>query len=188
MLVRSGRNCPPVASPARRQLSANTWRSGGQDQDGPVRRHVGYCRQGVYLYLLASLRPVPSRPARRAGFSCVRPRSAVRTSTSTVNNSCKPMRKLSWLTLWRWSLRTSSEGGSAISSPHGWIGHGRADCRNFLSARGLERDRAAVEAALKYEWSSGQVEGQITRLKLRKRQSFGRAGFSLLKRQVLQAA
>lgn len=55
-------------------------------------------------------------------------------------------------------------------------------------ARGLERDRAAVEAALTYVWSSGQVEGQITRLKLRKRESFGRAGFSLLKRRVLHAA
>lgn len=55
-------------------------------------------------------------------------------------------------------------------------------------AHGLERDRDAVEAALTYEWSSGQVEGQITRLKLRKRESFGRAGFSLLKRRVLRAA
>jgi transposase len=55
-------------------------------------------------------------------------------------------------------------------------------------ARGLERDRAAVEAALTYDWSSGQVEGQITKLKLRKRESFGRAGFPLLKRRVLHAA
>ena len=55
-------------------------------------------------------------------------------------------------------------------------------------ARGLERDRAAIKAALTYEWSSGQVEGQITRLKLRKRESFGRAGFPLLKRRVLHAA
>ena len=55
-------------------------------------------------------------------------------------------------------------------------------------ARSLERDRAAVEAALTYAWSSGQVEGQITRLKLLKRQSFGRAGFPLLKRRVLRAA
>jgi transposase len=54
-------------------------------------------------------------------------------------------------------------------------------------ARGLERDRAAIEAALTYEWSSGQVEGQITRLKLRKRESFGRASFELLKRWVLLA-
>jgi transposase len=55
-------------------------------------------------------------------------------------------------------------------------------------AHGLERDRSAVEAALTHEWSSGQVEGQITKLKLRKRESFGRASFELLKRRVLRAA
>jgi transposase len=54
--------------------------------------------------------------------------------------------------------------------------------------RGLERDRAAVEAALTYDWSSGQVEGQITKLKLRKRESFGRASLPLLKRRILGAA
>jgi transposase len=41
----------------------------------------------------------------------------------------------------------------------------------------LRRDQAAVAAALTSEWSSGQVEGQINRLKLVKRGMFGRAGF-----------
>lgn len=50
---------------------------------------------------------------------------------------------------------------------------------------GLERDRAEVEAALTSEWSNGQVEGQINRLKMLKRQMFGRAGFELLRRKVL---
>jgi transposase len=55
-------------------------------------------------------------------------------------------------------------------------------------ARGLQRDRAAVEAALTYNWGSGQVERQITKLKLRKREAFGRAGISLLKRRVVPRA
>lgn len=54
-------------------------------------------------------------------------------------------------------------------------------------AEGLERDRAAVEAALTYAWRSGLVEGQITKLKLQKRESFGRANSELLKRWVLRA-
>jgi transposase len=54
-------------------------------------------------------------------------------------------------------------------------------------ARGLERDRPAIETALTLEWSRAQVEGQFTRLKLRKRESYGRASFSLLKRRVLYA-
>jgi len=52
-------------------------------------------------------------------------------------------------------------------------------------ATGIRRDQAAVLAALTYEWSPGQVEGQIHRLKLLKRQSYGRAGFDLLRHRVL---
>jgi transposase len=55
-------------------------------------------------------------------------------------------------------------------------------------ARSLRKDYEAVRAALSYEWSQGQVEGQITRLKLIKRQMYGRANFDLLKQRVLAAA
>ena len=49
---------------------------------------------------------------------------------------------------------------------------------------GLEKDAAAVRAALTEPWSSGQAEGQINRLKLLKRQSYSRASFDLLRRRV----
>jgi transposase len=52
-------------------------------------------------------------------------------------------------------------------------------------ARQLERDRNAVDAALRLPWSNGMVEGQIHRLKLIKRQMYGRAGFDLLRLRVL---
>lgn len=52
-------------------------------------------------------------------------------------------------------------------------------------ARGLERDKSAVLAALLLPWSNGQVEGQVTRLKLIKRQMYGRAKFDLLRLRVL---
>jgi transposase len=52
-------------------------------------------------------------------------------------------------------------------------------------AAGLLRDRAAVVAALALPWSNGQVEGQVHRLKLIKRQMYGRASFGLLRRRVL---
>ena len=55
-------------------------------------------------------------------------------------------------------------------------------------AAGLRRDRAAVEAALTEAWSNGQTEGQITKLKLLKRQMYGRAGFALLRQRVLRAS
>jgi transposase len=55
-------------------------------------------------------------------------------------------------------------------------------------ARGLRDDLAAVTAGLTLEWSNGATEGQIHRLKLMKRQGYGRAGFALLRQRVLQAA
>ena len=54
-------------------------------------------------------------------------------------------------------------------------------------ALGIEKDKAAVVAALTHEWSNGQVEGQVNRLKLRKRQLYGRASFDLLRHYVLDA-
>ena len=55
-------------------------------------------------------------------------------------------------------------------------------------AAGLKQDGAAVRAALTTPWSSGQSEGQITRLKLLKRQTYGRASCDLLRRRTLLAA
>jgi len=60
------------------------------------------------------------------------------------------------------------------------------ELRSF--ARGLGRDEAAVRAGLDLPWSQGQTEGQITRLKLIKRQGYGRATFDLLRQRVLHAA
>ncbi len=52
----------------------------------------------------------------------------------------------------------------------------------------LLRDRHAVMAALEMPWSNGQVEGQVHRLKLIKRQMYGRASFDLLRLRILQNA
>jgi transposase len=56
----------------------------------------------------------------------------------------------------------------------------------FVSA--ITRDRDAVEAALHLPWSNGPVEGQVHRLKLIKRQMYGRASFDLLRLRVLHKA
>ena len=52
-------------------------------------------------------------------------------------------------------------------------------------AYGLQKDISAVTAAVETPWSTGQVEGQINRLKTIKRQMYGRAGFPLLRARVL---
>jgi transposase len=55
-------------------------------------------------------------------------------------------------------------------------------------AAGIRRDQPAVQAALAYAWNSGQVEGQVNRLKLVKRSMYGRASFALLRQRFLLAA
>ncbi len=60
---------------------------------------------------------------------------------------------------------------------------GIAQLVNF--AKGLRRDYAAVKAGLTLEWSNGQTEAQVHRLKLLKRAMYGQAGFALLRKRVL---
>ena len=55
-------------------------------------------------------------------------------------------------------------------------------------AYGLQKDISAVTAAVDTDWSTGQVEGQINRLKMIERQMYGRAGFELLRARVLPFA
>ncbi|HET8842754.1 MAG TPA: transposase, partial [Ktedonobacteraceae bacterium] len=55
-------------------------------------------------------------------------------------------------------------------------------------AHGIRRDYAAVKAAFSSEVSNGQVEGQVQRLKVQKRQVYGRANFDLLRLRVLHRA
>ncbi|MFD4655815.1 hypothetical protein ACFWP2_09280 [Kitasatospora sp. NPDC058444] len=52
-------------------------------------------------------------------------------------------------------------------------------------AAGIDRDRDAVIAGLTLPWNSGAVEGHVNRIKVLKRQMFGRAGFHLLRKRVL---
>jgi transposase len=68
-----------------------------------------------------------------------------------------------------------------------WIDQVRADDLPHLHqfADGLRQDHAAVTAGLTTDWSSGQVEGQNTRIKLIKRMGYGRANFDLLRKRIL---
>jgi transposase len=52
-------------------------------------------------------------------------------------------------------------------------------------AHGVERDKDAVQAGLTLAINNGQVEGQVTRIKLIKRMMYGKAGFALLRQRVL---
>jgi transposase len=57
----------------------------------------------------------------------------------------------------------------------------------FMAAyvKALGRDWEAVQLAMTTPWSNGPIEGQINRLKVIKRQMYGRAKFELLKARIL---
>ena len=60
-----------------------------------------------------------------------------------------------------------------------------AELQSF--AAGVVKDKEAVRAGLTWWINNGMVEGHVTKLKLIKRQGYGRAGFPLLRKRVLHA-
>jgi transposase len=70
-----------------------------------------------------------------------------------------------------------------------WVKHAEqgaiAEIRSF--ATGLRKDWDAVTAGLTMQWSSGAVEGNVNRIKMLKRQMYGRANPDLLRQRVLLA-
>lgn len=59
---------------------------------------------------------------------------------------------------------------------------GLTNFRNFATS--LAKDQDAVVAGLSISWSSGPVEGLVNRLKLIKREMFGRGKLDLLKKRL----
>jgi transposase len=92
-------------------------------------------------------------------------------------------------------LTTHVRGFAAMmTSRHGadleqWITDVEQDTLTPLAsfARHLRRDHDAVHAGLTLEHSSGRVEGTVNKIKMLKRQMFGRANFDLLRKRVLHA-
>ena len=57
------------------------------------------------------------------------------------------------------------------------------ELRSF--AAGIRTDQQAVTNGLTLPWSSGKVEGTVNKIKMLKRQMYGRASFSLLRKRVI---
>ena len=70
-----------------------------------------------------------------------------------------------------------------------WLAAVEADDQPDLHsfARGIRHDHDAVLNGLTLPWSSGVVEGNVNRIKMIKRQMYGRASFPLLRKRVLLA-
>ena len=109
----------------------------------------------------------------QARLDAIRGRSAeLSAALDLADEFAALIRKVSQGTLTAWLAKAESS-----SCP---------EIRRF--AEGIRRDEAAVQAAVSGRWSNGPVEGHVNRLKMIKRQMFGRAGFVLLRARVVRVA
>jgi transposase len=202
---RPGRNAPSRLDPYRGHLDrrwAEGWRSakdlhrevaglgygGSYDQ---VRRYVQRLRGADgRLPDRSPAGPPPRRvevpTARRLGFAVIRrpgDRSDEERSHLELARGGEGLRVPVALAE---EFATLVRGGSAAGLGD-WLGRAEAsgapELRGF--AQGLRQDEAAVRAGLTEVWSNGPVEGQVNRVKVIKRQMYGRASFALLKARVL---
>jgi transposase len=75
----------------------------------------------------------------------------------------------------------------AVAGLISWI---ERTCSSLVAsfASSIAKDEAAVGAAIMLPWSNGQTEGQITRLKLVRRQTYGGGKIDLLQARLIGAA
>jgi len=71
----------------------------------------------------------------------------------------------------------------ALAALEGWIEDAAASLMATF-AKGIVADKRAIAAAITEPWSNGQTEGQITKLKMIKRQMYGRANLDLLRARL----
>jgi transposase len=112
---------------------------------------------------------------------------AEQTLAKSVTEHCPPLKSASALAREFRELVRQRQ----VHALDSWLERARVadaavELRRF--ADGLIDDLAAVRAALSLPWSNGQTEGHVNRLKLIKRQMFGRAKFDLLRQRVLCAS
>jgi transposase len=119
------------------------------------------------------LRPEEAlRPSDGEVLQALRHDKDLDTAYTLTQRFCQMMRERTASTLDRWLMDCQASGMPALV--------------HFTS--GLQREQPAVQAALTLPYSNRQVEGQITTLKLLKRQSYGRAKLDVLRQRMLHAA
>ncbi len=124
-------------------------------------------KQAVWLYMRAPEKLTPTEKEQLAFLKTVHP--SLETAYDLVQAFLKMMHEQQGEQLDGW-LEEISQGHISELIRFG---------------KGIERDKAPVQAALSRPESNGVVEGHVHRLKLIKRQGYGRASFALLRKRVL---
>ena len=162
------------------ELQARGWRGSVQ----AVRRYVRPFRQ-----LAAAPSPAPAVPKARqiTRWLLSRPASldpGERAQLEGIRALCPHIDALAAHITSFAEMMTNRSGEQELRS---WLAAVEADDQPQLHsfATGIRRDQDAVTAGLTLPYSSGAVEGNVNRIKMLKRQMYGRAGFGLLRKRVI---
>ncbi|GHF77559.1 ISL3 family transposase [Kitasatospora xanthocidica] len=150
-----------------------------------VRRHLRPYRTGA----IPTEAPLPHLTVRRVtDWIMRRPEQLDDTTRKCLEDLCERNPALATTTEYARRLATMvRERRSEHLALDVWLADVRLDGQpEFRTlAGGIRRDHTAVLAALTTTFTSGAVEGNVTRIKLLKRQMYGRADFDLLRRRIL---
>ncbi len=161
-----GANCAIAGSRAG-TTSSGGGPSGAAAATPPPATENARCRRGACL--LTTPDATLTRADRQVVDTLTTLSSEIRTAAETVNEFDRILRERDAAAFDLWLATTQA---TAL--------------RGF--ATGIINDIAAVRVALSQPGSNGPVEGQVNRLKMLKRQMYGRAKFDLLRSRVLHAA
>ncbi len=151
---------------------------------GTARKFRSVAAQPIYVVDDEQRRPLTARQAQRLWLSHPEQRSTWLETYCRALCTREAGLAHAYILTQRFSRMVRERMGDKLDD---WLAEasasGIAQLVNF--AKGLQRDYGAVKAGLTLEWSNGQAEAQIHRLKLLKRAMYGQAGFALLRKRVL---
>ncbi|WP_460972244.1 transposase [Spirosoma migulaei] len=138
----------------------------------PKARRIDYSPRQVSIWLSRPADELPSQP--------------VKDYIATLLRVCPSLQAVGELSLSFRQLMKSKQADKLDEWLTRCEATGLEVLRQFV--RGIRQDYSAVKQAFCSEWSNGQVEGQVNRLKTIKRSMYGRASFDLLRRRVVMTS
>lgn len=132
--------------------------------------------------------PAPPRPRQAARWILTRPGRlgpASQAQLTAIRGRCPQLDALTRHVAGFAEILTRQLGAARLDA---WLATAEADDGQpelCSFATGIRQDYDAVASALTLTWNSGRVEGRNTRIKLLKRQMYGRATFPLLRKRIL---
>lgn len=126
------------------------------------------------------------KPAQASFLICKKPKKLTQSEKEMIKCLCKRSKEIkTTVNLARkFRLMMENKEGDLLKE---WISLAASCGVKELSgfAKGLLGDFDAVQNAMSSHWSNGQVEGQVNKLKMIKRQMYGRASFCLLRKRLI---